>query len=127
MLMTRWNGLTLVTKEDWAHAMESLRFVNEALRFKALARDAFAIPEWDKALGFLLGDVHPVHRDRVAALLGVSYPFKGVSSSELLMHGMRIGMAERVGKLEEIPAWMQVVMEIPRGDWSPYFLERPTE
>ena len=116
MIRMRWNGQELASKDAFAAAMRQLVNADDAAHFRALFNAA--CPEHGaEVLGYLTGEVHPVHRLRVQSLLGVHHPFhtENKTPAELLAIGM--------GLADHTPDWFVVAMSIPRVNHSLFFSE----
>ena len=77
----RWRGQNLISKEDFAGAMEKLSNPRDGEQFRENARVAFG-DDFEQVLGYLLGDVHPNRRERVQSILKVVHPYDVIHQNE---------------------------------------------
>lgn len=116
----RWRGQNLISKEDFAGAMEKLSNPRDGEQFRENARVAFG-DDFEQVLGYLLGDVHPNRRERVQSILKVVHPYDGYSPERMFAIGMVHG-----ANPDSIPSWFRIVMAMPRENWSLAFEDDPT-
>ncbi len=106
-----WKGRVLVYKEDFAEAMAACT-KEDAEEFSLLFKNAFQHAE--AVMGYLIGDIHPVERNRVESLFNVTHPLPVHDKSIVELFHTGIELAPK-------PEWLSVVLQIPRRDCKPSF------